>query len=238
MRWITTILLATILLVVGCEPPIDIKVDVLPRIDSLESLVGELRVDVGDITTTVDAKIAETVNAKIAETVSVAVETKVAETVDAKVAESITATAEAKVAEVIETKVADTIEAKAEAKIADKIGKIEAKLADNIDNRVKQQLGDFTGKQNIGMFAGDGIYMLILAVVLILAMGAVAVYFIRSCSKKKSMLAAITGGVATAKRNGGDTDTIEGTLAAIRSHAKKAGCEHELDKYLVDHGKL
>ena len=156
--------------------------------------------------------------------------------IDAKIAEVVNA----KIAETIDVKFAETFEAKAEAKIADTVN---AKLADTIDNRLEQQMRDFQGRQNVGMFSGDGIYMLVLVVVVVLILAVVFVIRQWRQSRNKLMLAAITAGVSRAKERAiGCTDGsevgVEEVLAEIQKHAKKAGVSSELDMLLVRQGSL
>lgn len=148
---------------------------------------------------------------------------------------------EANVDKLIEAKVADKIEATAEAKVADHIGKVEAKLLETLDNRVTQSVRDFQGKQNIGMFAGDSIYILILAIVVILAVAGVVVYMIWHRGKRqKLMVAALTAGVSKARNagNGEESAGIESVLSSIQKHADKAGVGYDLNCLLVKNGLL
>ena len=148
----------------------------------------------------------------------------------------------ADIEKVIEANITTTFEASAEAKIADRIDKVEAKLADTIDNRVTQTVRDFQGKQNIGMFAGDSIYILILSVVVVASVFVFFFYLLRGKSKERELLiSAITGGVAQAKRTGmgnGNEAGINQVLTEIKKYAEKAGVSRALNERLVNDGKL
>ena len=157
---------------------------------------------------------------------------------------------DAKIDKLIEAKIADKIavvvEAKAEAKIAEKIDKIEANLNANMDVKI----GEFRGKQTIGMFAGGGLYVLLLALSLVAAVAGVFIYMIRhrdtqlkkqtdDVERKALLISAITSAVSRVrKRHEEGNDDVESVVDEIKNHAEKAGVLDDLNRILVSHGLL
>ena len=221
MRWTLTSVLVLACIMSGCG--------IAPRGEG-DAVLAKIDADIkAKVDKVVEAKVAETIDTKILsslETFEAKAEAKIAETIDAK----------------FDAKIDTKIEATASAKVADKIGKVEAKFADAINNKLDQKFTEFKGKQNIGMFAGDAIYILILAIVVVLAVFAFGVYVIWNRGKRavryKAILCAMMSGVSSAKRKkaNGTEEGVESVLTEIQKRAKKAGVDGELDRMLVEEG--
>ena len=120
---------------------------------------------------------------------------------------------------------------------------VEARVDQKINQRIDQEMETFKGQQNMGMFSGGAIYVLILAAVFVLMIGAVVVaaiylYFQRKkVSVQGRMLSAVTSGLAQVAGTGSG-ETVQPILDQVKRFAKKAGVKDDLDRFLVDKGDM